>query len=86
MSNVTRAKPSGWRGKKIDRYWTKGTAYGVKYMCSECGRQQLGFPLRSHLSGCSQGTGTPDAATGTKIIDLFEALKKSLEPKKGGAA
>lgn len=50
-------KPSGWKGKKADLFWTKDSAYGVKYMCSFCGRAQLGMSYgnneRHHWRECS---------------------------------
>lgn len=36
-------KPNGWKGKKTDQWWTKDSAYGVRYMCPECGRKSLGI-------------------------------------------
>lgn len=78
-----KTKPSGWRGKKTDSYWTKHTAYGVRYMCAECGRNTLGIPM-DHWPKCSRDReSVANSSTGAKIIDLFEALKQSIQPKAG---
>lgn len=47
-------KPRGWTGKNGDKYYTKSTHYGLKYMCSECGRQVLGVlnQERMHWRDC----------------------------------
>lgn len=36
-------KPSGWKGKRTDHWWTKDTVYGVKYKCPYCGKESLGM-------------------------------------------
>jgi hypothetical protein len=36
-------KPNGWKGKKTDIWWTKDSAYGVRYKCPECGKESLGI-------------------------------------------
>jgi hypothetical protein len=36
-------KQPGWKGKKNDLYWTKDSAYGVRYKCSFCGKEKLGM-------------------------------------------
>jgi hypothetical protein len=36
-------KPIGWKGKKTDQWWTNDSAFGVRYMCSDCGRKTLGI-------------------------------------------
>jgi hypothetical protein len=41
-NETKRIKPSGWKGKRTDRFWTKDSVYGVRYMCSDCGRDALG--------------------------------------------
>lgn len=40
-------KPSGWKGLKTDAYWTKDSKYGVRYMCSTCGRQSSAWIRKS---------------------------------------
>lgn len=57
-------KPSGWKGAKDDAFWTKGSAYGQRYKCSECGKENLGASsdkTRMHLSKCSQYPPPPTA-------------------------
>lgn len=36
-------KPSGWKGKKTDAWWTKDSQYGLRYMCPKCGHKNLGI-------------------------------------------
>lgn len=52
-----RPKPSGWKGKRTDQWWTKHTAYGVKYMCPDCRKETLGImwgeaQRRMHYASC----------------------------------
>ena len=57
-------KPSGWTGAKDDAFWTKSSAYGQRYKCSECGRDVLatsGDKARMHFSKCSQYPPPPTA-------------------------
>jgi hypothetical protein len=42
-------KPSGWVGKRTDMVFTKNTQYGVKYMCTDCGRQVLGVTHTKYM-------------------------------------
>jgi len=49
-------RPSGW--KASGKWWTKPSKYGLRYMCSECGKQALGLSVpddrRHHWSWCSR--------------------------------
>jgi hypothetical protein len=36
-------KPSGWKGAKNDRYWTKDTRRGAHMKCTDCGRDTHGY-------------------------------------------
>lgn len=55
MARSRPTKPSGWKGKKDDDFWTKDSKYGVRYMCSTCGRQVLGRSLhRMHYGWCEK--------------------------------
>ncbi len=39
------------------KFWTLNTKHGVKYMCKECGRQNLGINFSGrgmHWKSCSQ--------------------------------
>lgn len=49
-------KPSGWKGRKGDNYWHKDTTYGVKSMCSDCGKESSGYGSDddrfSHTNAC----------------------------------
>ena len=55
------SKPSGWKGKKDDRYWHKTTAYGVRSMCTSCGRETPGWAhderRRDHRDDCPRIAG-----------------------------
>lgn len=58
------ARPPGWKGKAGDRYWTKDSAYGVRYRCQTCGRECLGTGSvdRNHLRTCSDPVTIADFA------------------------
>lgn len=36
------SRPSGFRGKKTDKFLRKDSAYGQKYFCNSCGKTALG--------------------------------------------
>ena len=64
MSSATArviAKPSGWKGAKGSPYWQKSTAYGVRSMCSTCGKEVLGWASdsdrRYHWGFCPRVSG-----------------------------
>ncbi len=58
---MSATKPSGWKGKKGDRYWHKDSAYGVRSICSDCGKETLGwandFDQKYHWSTCLRVAG-----------------------------
>ena len=35
-------RPSGFKGKKTDKFLVKGSVYGQKYFCNSCGKTALG--------------------------------------------
>lgn len=35
-------RPSGFKGKKTDKFLKKDSAYGQKYFCNSCGKTALG--------------------------------------------
>ena len=49
-------KPSGYTGKRTDRYWSKHTRYGWRYMCSKCGGWAVGTtnPLKMCKPTCAE--------------------------------
>lgn len=49
------SRPSGWKGHKGDRYWTKDSKYGVRYRCQTCGKNSLGISNaeRMHMKDCA---------------------------------
>ena len=62
MTSFTKpTKPRGWSGNSFSRYWTKATLHGVKYMCTDCGRETLGYARnddrRHHWSDCPRISG-----------------------------
>lgn len=55
-------KASGFKGRKDDKWWTKNSAYGVRYQCSSCERITLGMygngsEPRMHYSTCPRIAG-----------------------------
>ena len=52
-------KPSGWKGKKTDSWWTKNSSSGLYYMCPKCGKKTLGIvwgeaQKRMHFNTCAE--------------------------------
>jgi hypothetical protein len=45
MTSFTKptAKPRGWTGSSDASYWRKDTLRGVRRMCTDCGRETLGY-------------------------------------------
>jgi hypothetical protein len=47
-------RPPGW--KVSGSFWVKGSQYGLRYMCPECGKKALGTSFRNdrhhHRPGC----------------------------------
>lgn len=50
-------KPSGWKGSKTDKWYTRSTKHGCQYMCPYCGKPTLGCyfgeqEARMHFNNC----------------------------------
>lgn len=54
MNTKREPKPSGWKGTKESTWYTKDSAYGVRYMCPVCGKKNLGIGERHrmHFNDC----------------------------------
>lgn len=54
-------RPSGWNGRKGDRFFYKATAYGVRSMCTSCGSETHGWAddnnRKHHRADCPRITG-----------------------------
>lgn len=48
-------KPSGWKGKRGDDWYTKDSAYGVLYMCGVCLRPTKRAGFHGHYPSCPVG-------------------------------
>lgn len=63
MTSFTKpaAKPRGWTGNKDSRYWTKRDRHGYRAICTDCGRNTVGFPRdddrRDHWDDCPRLAG-----------------------------
>lgn len=73
-------RPSGWKGHKGDRYWTKDSTYGVRYKCQSCGRESLGIRegARMHQTTCQNyphaeiaAKSAADAADKARIVEML---------------
>ncbi len=69
---MSASKPSGWKGKKDDRYWHKDSKYGVRSKCSDCGKNCLGWASdgdsRFHYGDCPRIQG-PRREYGARITE-----------------
>ena len=79
-------KPSGWKDKGGfggDKYYTKDTKYGVKYMCKFCGKSNVGIDFSGrhmHWKSCPHYPWKVEVRLVVKKIESERRQRNSQQP------